>query len=160
MVHAGNAQGRQIWLNWMLSFVGDEGNIDKSASRIFDLMRHYSPASENYTGDETKTGIAQAARALPEMREQLQAQYMQKNAGGPMTAYQQEALDRMEITHEAMTDPKLAAVYKKLGVVGMSALPNETPADAANREELLAERDRLRRIKKLRDRGAVDLSLG
>ena len=65
----------------------------------------------------------------------------------------------MEITHEAMTDPQMARVYRDLGTVGMSEIEGETQADADKRKELLEERDRLRRLKDKRSRGVRDVSL-
>ncbi len=159
MVHAGNAVGRKQWLSWMSGFIGDKGDIDKGASNIYRRMRSNVESSARFTGVETRNGIAEAARALPEMRERLQAQFRQQTPVGPMTAYQQEALDRMEITHEAMTDPQMARVYRVHGTGGMPDIEGETQADADKRKELLEERDRLRRLKDKRSRGVRDVSL-
>ena len=155
------ADKKSNWLTWLMEYVGTTGDVKRSSSLAFDTIKQKNNTATQYMGAETAKGIEQATEALPEMRQKLMDRYKQRNGNKDMDEFQADILDRMQITHEAMTDKDMAAVYMQLVTNGLGLNPKsgESAADADRRQKLLAERDRLRRLKDLRSRKAVNLSL-
>ncbi len=159
----GTLREREVWLNDYLRSLTSPGfgkgrrggsNGDPEAGTYQYLKNMFDPLADQPVekgkilvggegegqGEYALSGIKEALGDLPEIRKQLEKQFTQES-GGKLNEVQKEVLERMQITHEYMMDPKMAAIYDRLGEIGLSPRDNEDPSVAKERTKLLRKRD-------------------
>ncbi len=155
--------GRGDWLRQFIAKVGNVEDASRYSSAQFlaniNLDRPgYSdpdPAMNDLFGYDPTThsapnaqaGVDQAIADLPRMREEMMRQFMDENKGEKLSEYQEELLERMRITHEYMTNPEMAAVYRRIAKQGVGfSTPKkwvdnqETTEDAEESDAVKTER--------------------
>ena len=156
------ASGRTFWLNTLMNAAG-KGDKIGSGTFMKNIVHGDVGAGEIFGFNPTdravhsRQGVDQAVADLPGMRDRLKMQLYQQNGGKPLDEYESELLERMQITHEYMTNPQMAAIYNQLGKIGFEqereldskgfATGRLKPEDATitqKRADLLAQRDALR----------------
>jgi hypothetical protein len=136
------AKNRQSWLSSLIKLTGQGGNADDSIEFMMeDRKKTASKADKVFFTDDNNTGASEALSDLPTIRKNLIRQFVAQNHGKKMNAYQRELLERLQITHEYMTDPVMAHIYQQLNKIGLSAQEGEESDVDERRKELLRMRD-------------------
>ena len=133
-------QGRSNWLKELKKHIGagaaEQGSVGERFVQSItskDKSGWLSPLLGQHGGE----GAQQAISDLPAIRERLTEQYKKSSPNGQFNEHQQEILDRMQMAHEYMAKPEMAAVYDQLADVGLTAQKGEDEKTTKTRTALL-----------------------
>ena len=152
-------EGRSNWLKEMKKYIGRGAAEEGSVGQRFvqSIVKRDQDRTGGWLtpllGEHGGEGAQQAISDLPAMRERLTEQYKKSSPNGQFNEHQQEILDRMQMAHEYMAKPEMAAVYDKLADVGLTAQEGEDEQTTKDRTALMQILSAMRKQEELAKSG-------